>query len=144
MPYLNLDDDFTEHIKVDALSDGAFRLWMSGLRYCAKNTTDGLIPTKKVPRLTPNFKQSHVRELIRGGLWHEGGDGCGTDECLTGSSGEYVAHDYLEWNQSRSWWDARRVAEAERKAKWRAKQAAERDRLAELERQAEQRGLRSV
>ena len=31
MPYLNLDDEFTEHPKIDALSDGAFRLHVEAM-----------------------------------------------------------------------------------------------------------------
>jgi hypothetical protein len=42
-----------------------------------------------------------------------------------------VAHDYLQWNKSRQWWDERRKAEAERVAEWRKKQA-------------EKKGLRAV
>lgn len=141
MPYLNLDDDFTEHPKVEALSDPAFRLWISGLRYCAKNTTDGVIPAWKVPTLIRTYKAAHLRELLRSRLWHEGGDGCGSDQCLVGQAGEYVAHDYLQWNKPRAWWDERRKAEAERKAEYRRKRAEEKARLAELEAQQK---LRSV
>lgn len=143
MPYLNLDDEFTEHPKIDALSDGAFRLHVSGLRYCAKNTSDGIIPGAKVDRLKPGFKPSQLNELIRGGVWHKGGDGCGTDECLIGAPGEYVVHDYLEWNRSREWWEARRKAEAERKAEYRRKQAEKEARLAAMEAQ-QPKGLRSL
>ena len=116
MPYINFDDDFTEHPKVDALSDGAFRLWASGVRYAAKNLTDGLIPAVKVDRLKPNFKAAHLNELVRSGVWHKGGEGCGTDHCPRGSAGEYVVHDYLQWNKPRDWWLERRKAETERRA----------------------------
>lgn len=142
MPYLNLDDEFTEHPKVDKLSDGAFRLHVSGLRYCAKNTTDGLIPGTKVGRLKPNYRPAQLQELLRGGLWHIGSQGCGTDECLTGERGEYVIHDYLEWNRPAVWWEDRRRAEAERKADYRRRRLEERARLDELERQ--QNALRSI
>lgn len=143
MPYLNLDDEFTEHPKVDGLSDGAFRLHVSGLRYCAKNTSDGLIPAAKIDRLKPHYKASQLNELLRGGVWHKGGDGCGTEFCLVGSTGEYVVHDYLQWNRSAEWWEARRKAEAERKAEYRRKQAEKEARLAELE-QSRPKGLRSL
>jgi hypothetical protein len=139
MPYLNLDDDFTEHPKVDGLSDGAFRLHVSGMRYCAKNLTDGRIPGVRIDRLKPHYKVSQLRELLRVRVWHDGGDGCGTEHCPVGERGEYVIHDYLEWNQSRSWWEERRKAEAERKAAYRAKKAAEEQALREA---AEAKGLR--
>lgn len=123
MPYLNLDDEFTEHPKVDGLSDGAFRLHVSGMRYCAKNTSDGIIPAARVDRLKPNYKPSQLNELLRGKVWHRGGDGCGTEHCPVGAAGEYVVHDYLQWNKSREWWEDRRRREAERVADWRRKQA---------------------
>jgi hypothetical protein len=143
MPYLNLDDEFTEHPKVDALSDGAFRLHVSGMRYCCKNLTDGIIPVARVDRLKPAYKPSQLNELLRGKVWHRGGDGCGTEHCPVGDAGEYVIHDYLQWNRSAEWWEARRKAETERKAKYRREQAEKEQRLAELEARAPK-GLRSI
>ena len=133
MPYLNTDDEFPEHPKVDALSDGAFRLHVSGMHYSAKRLTDGRVPVDRPPRLTPNYKPGHLNELVRRGLWHKGGEGCGTDECPAGEVGEYVIHDYLQWNKPAAWWDDRRKAEAERKAEYRRKRAAEKARLEQLE-----------
>jgi len=89
MPFLNLDDNFADHRKVDALSDGAFRLHVSGLLYCARNKTDGHIPTDRVARLMPKFKRSYLTELIDGQLWY------------TRPGDEYEVHDYLDWNKSR-------------------------------------------
>lgn len=71
MPYLNTDDGFPDHPKVDALSDGAFRLHVAGMHYCAKNTTDGLIPVGRVDRLKPGYKAGQLQELLDGRLWHE-------------------------------------------------------------------------
>jgi len=143
MPYLNLDDEFTEHPKIDGLSDGAFRLHVSGMRYCAKNTSDGIIPAGRVDRLKPNYKAAQLNELIRSKVWHKGGDGCGTEHCPTGALGEYVVHDYLQWNKPAEWWEARRKAETERKANYRREQAEKERRLAELEAQ-KPKGLRSA
>lgn len=123
MPYLNLDDEFSEHPKVDKLSDGAFRLHVSGMRYCAKNLTDGAIPHSRADRLKPKFKPAELRELLRDNVWHNGGEGCDTDHCIKGEGDEYVVHDYLQWNKSAEWWEKRRHDEAERKAEWRRKNA---------------------
>ena len=144
MPYLNTDDEFPEHPKVDALSDGAFRLHVSGMHFCAKTTSDGHLPASRVPRLTPNYKPGHLNELVRRGLWHKGGEGCGTDHCPAGEPGEYVVHDFLEWNKPAAWWEERRKAETERKAEYRRKRAEEKRRLAELEAAAQEGRLRSV
>jgi len=142
MPYLNTDDGFPDHPKVDNLSDGAFRLHVSGMHYCARKTSDGLIPKRRVSRLKPEYKSSQLDELIKGGLWHKGGEGCDTEHCPLGSTGEYVVHDYLEWNKPKSWWDERRVGEADRKADYRRRRADEKARLAELEDMHQRKGPR--
>jgi hypothetical protein len=126
VPYLNTDDGFPDHEKVDRLSDGAYRLHSHGMHYCARQLTDGRIPVSRVDRLKPHYKPSQLKELLAGGLWHVGGKGCGTEHCLTGEPGEYVVHDYLEWNKSRAWWEARRKGETDRKAEYRRRMAAER------------------
>lgn len=125
MPYLNLDDNFTDHPKVDALSDAAFRLHVSGKCFCAKNTTNGRIPPNRVERLVPRFRVAALRELIDAGVWHDQGKGCGTETCPMGIEGQYQVHDYLQWNKSKDWWDEKRAKDAERKAKWRASHAGQ-------------------
>lgn len=87
MPFLNLDDNFADHPKVDALSDGAFRLHVAGLCYSSKHLTNGYIPADRAPRLVPRFRRAMLEELL-GGLW------------LPALNG-YEIHDYLDWNRSR-------------------------------------------
>lgn len=108
MPYLNLDDGYSEHRKVDALSDGAFRLHTSGLCYCAREMTDGFVPDHRVPRLVPKFKQPHLAELLAAAMWLPAKDG-------------FEIHDYLEWNKPRAWWIEKREKDAKRLAEWRSK-----------------------
>lgn len=110
MPYLNMDDNFADHPKIDALSDGAFRLHVAGLCFCAKNTTDGIVEAIRVPRLTRTYKASFLKELLAATIWLEHPQG-------------YEIHDYLDWNKSRAWWDKKREDDAKRKAAWRAAQA---------------------
>jgi hypothetical protein len=119
MPYLNTDDGFPEHEKVDVLSDGAFRLHVAAMHFCAKHLTDGLVPVRRVSRLKPDYKRGQLGELLDGELWHKGGEGCGDEHCPKGARGFYVVHDYLEWNKSKAWWESKRRAEADRIAKWR-------------------------
>lgn len=88
MPYLNLDDNFADHPKVDRLSDAAFRLHISGMLYAAKHLTDGAIPADRPPRLKPRYKASTLAELVKGSLWLPTDDG-------------FEIHDYLDWNKSR-------------------------------------------
>lgn len=112
MPYLNLDDGFADHEKVDALSDGAFRLHVAGLCLCAKTLSDGFIAKRRVARLTPSYKPSLLAELLDAGMWIE-------------RPGGYEVHDYLDWNKSKAWWDDKREKDAKRLADWRAKNAAQ-------------------
>lgn len=111
MPYLNMDDNFADHPKIDVLSDGAFRLHVAGLCYCARNTTDGIVEKLRVPRLTRTYKPAFLKELLASNIWVPHGLG-------------YEIHDYLDWNKSREWWDHKREEDAKRKAAWRAAQAA--------------------
>jgi hypothetical protein len=83
-----MDDNFTDHPKVDALSDSAFRLHVAGLCYCAKHLTDGHVPADRVGRLVPRFRRSALDELMERRLW------------LPADAG-YSIHDYLDWNDSR-------------------------------------------
>lgn len=112
MPYLNLDDNFADHPKVDALSDGAFRLHVAGLNYCARKLTDGTVEKHRVHRLMPVYKPTYLRELLNASMWLEVPEG-------------YAIHDYLQWNKSKAWWDERRESEARRIADWRRKKREE-------------------
>lgn len=127
MPYLNVDDGFPDHPKIDALSDGAFRLHVAGKCYAAKTLSDGIVPVARVPRLKPGYKVQQLNELLRAEVWHKGGEGCGTEQCPTGAPGQYVIHDYLEWNKPREWWEAERARKAKNKADWVARKNREKN-----------------
>lgn len=106
MPYLNLDDNFADHPKVDGLSDAAFRLHVAGMCYAAKHLTDGRLDRERPTRLVPKFRPSALAELVEKGVWKETAKG-------------YQIHDFLQWNKPRSWWTAKRRKDAERQAQWR-------------------------
>lgn len=89
MTWANVDDRFPDHPKVIGLSDGAFRLHVSGIVYCARYLTDGFIPKPQVGKLVPNYRSSYLAELTKARLW-------------TSDGGGYVIHDYLQWNRSRA------------------------------------------
>lgn len=112
MPYLNLDDNFADHPKVDALSDGAFRLHVAGLCYAAKNLTDGHVPKARLKRLVPDYKSGYLTELTEASMWLP-------------APGGYAIHDYLDWNKPKSWWEEKREKDAKRKAEWRNKNAGQ-------------------
>lgn len=88
MTWARLDDGFDEHPKIDALSDGAFRLHVTGIVASARNLTDGHIAAVKVRRLTPNYEPEHLAELLEAGLWERHGE-------------DFIVHDFLDYNPSR-------------------------------------------
>ena len=110
MPYLNLDDNFADHPKVDRLSDGAFRLHTAALCHCAKHRTDGFVDETKVPRLVPRYKPAYLAELLHN---HD------ERPSWVPAPGGYQIHDYLKWNRSKTEIEERKETNAKRQAKWR-------------------------
>lgn len=102
MPYLNLDDGFAEHPKIMGLSDGAFRLHVAALCYCARRMTDGDIPREAARTLSATAKPRHILELEASSLW------------ITSATGWQV-HDFLDWNRSRNEIEERREKDREKK-----------------------------
>lgn len=98
MGWVKVSDDYPDHPKLDSLSDGAFRLDVSGWCYAARHLTDGVIPAGRVSRLTPRYKPAHVAELVKVGRWHPDGHDCG--RCPQPGPDGYTIHDYLDFNPS--------------------------------------------
>jgi hypothetical protein len=102
MPFIRLSDEYDEHPKVTALSDGAFRLWHQALAYSRRFETDGIVPLVIV-KARQSFTTARMTELLRpwkageNPLWHRQGD-------------DIVIHDYLVWNHSKA--EAREAREA--------------------------------
>lgn len=85
MTWVRLDDRFTENGKVAELSDKAFRAYVAGLCYSARNLTDGHLKPSALPGITRGRKAC-LAELEDAGLIHRNGEG------------GYLIHDYLEYN----------------------------------------------
>lgn len=91
-PWMRLDDGAPTNIKIQKLSDSAFRLWIKGLCYCQQHLTDGAIPTEALGPM--EAKRKDIDQLCtslapgKGPLWEVTDDG-------------YAVHDYLDWNDSR-------------------------------------------
>lgn len=103
---MNLDDNYPDHPKVDALSDGAFRLHTAAICWCNRHLTDGFVEVGRVPRLMPRYRPQYLEELMHGGLWDP-------------ADGGYRLHDFLDWNRSRE-----DVESSKRKRSARAKAGA--------------------
>lgn len=108
MAHAHLDDLYADHPKVAGLSDAAFRLHTTGILYCARNLTDGLISSEDVPRLVRRFRRAALVELVDRTLW------------VPVLDGAYSITNYLDWNPSKAEVERRRELAAKRKAEWRA------------------------
>lgn len=134
MTWLRVDDGFTEHPKIRGLSNDAFRLHITGLCYCARNLTDGLISRLALRSVGSNANLSRpgttARTLVRAGLWHPEADG-------------YRIHDYLAYNPAKADVDKERAAARERMQRRRSgERYAERSGERTGERSGEVRGPR--
>lgn len=117
LTWAHLDDRFPDHPANEALSDGAFRLHIAAICYCARLETDGHMPAHQPRRLTHTFKPKHVNEMLEGGRWHTEGHDC--SECpQPRDPGGFYVHGFLGPNESKAQADKRRTEAAERKARW--------------------------
>lgn len=94
MTWAKLDDKFIRHPKVFGLSDGAFRLHISGIVYACEFETDGQIDAGLLRMLTRN--ESLVDELVAARLWDT-------------VAGGWEIHDFLDWNPSKATLHEKRV-----------------------------------
>lgn len=109
MTWVKLDDNFTDHPKVDALSDAAFRLHVAALCYCNRHLTDGFVPAAALGKLTPHARPGlSASELVAKGTWFE-------------AQGGFQVHDYLDFQESAEQVKARRKDDADRKREARKK-----------------------
>lgn len=106
MPWANFDDKFPRHPKVRRLSDGAFRLHVSGICYSAEWKLDGRIPSDEIRDLIPKFKPAYLGDLVALRMWIDLGD-------------YHDIHDYLQWNRSREQIEDAQEKTRKRQQKWR-------------------------
>lgn len=107
MAWARLDDSFYDHPKVLTIwhrRPDALGLHMRAIAYCARHETDGHISALAVMALSPlqSDREQQVTALIDAGLWYE-------------QDGNYLIHDYLDYNLSRNEIAARRSRDRERK-----------------------------
>jgi hypothetical protein len=119
--WVRLSDDFYDHPKFVDAGPLALALWITGMGYCNRNLTDGLIPKSVAARLVDfdgimldgggndlcgvvyddhdGQVASHALwQLLLHGLWHEDGHDCRS--CVQPGPRKYVVHDYLEYQPS--------------------------------------------
>lgn len=107
MPWVKLDDGFTDHPKIAALSDSAFRTFVTALCYCNKNLTDGFVPALIARQIsTPKG----LKELCAVGVVEQDGK-------------DFRVHDYTDYQPKRENVIAEREAAKERMNRVRANKA---------------------
>lgn len=106
MSWVRIDDQAWDHPKHVAAGPMAFALWVWGLLYCSRHTTDGLVPADAPLRCGVPKAEREVTRLVVAGLWDE-------------VEGGYCIHDYHEYNPSKSQVIKRKEAAAKRLADWR-------------------------
>lgn len=105
MPWFNVDDGFTFHVKCVKAGNAAVGLWTRAGAWSARHLTDGFIPKEIVATIgTP----AQAARLVSSGLWGEVADG-------------YQFHEWSEENRNPTKEKVleRRRSEADRKAKQR-------------------------
>lgn len=121
MPYLNLDDNYPDHPKVEALSDAAYRLHGAAMFYAARFQLDGYLRRGQL-RARRNWSLKTEAELHEERLLHEPGEPCESPKCPPDDGLRYRLHDFFQWNKPKVWWDDEREKAAKRKADWKARQ----------------------
>jgi hypothetical protein len=118
MPFFVVDDGAHSHPKMLAAKNAAVGLWTRIGSYVAQHLTDGHVPGD-IARMYGTAPQ--IRKLVEVRLWHDSTHTCG--RCPAVRPGDYFMHDYAEsGNPSRAEVLARRKREADKKAKYRARQ----------------------
>lgn len=92
MAWVRIHDGAMQNLKITALSDSAFRLWIRGLCYCQTALTDGLIPRTALKEMGARRRDVDMLSTSplpgRAPLWEHHDIG-------------FKVHDYLIWNDCR-------------------------------------------
>lgn len=106
MPWVRIDDRYSEHPKIIAGGPLAVALQIRALCYCARNLTDGKLSRGIVAMMTHDLGDFGAADMERVGLWDRTSDG-------------WVVHDYLEYNPSRKRIESERASISRRVRRFR-------------------------
>ncbi|MCI4045448.1 mucin-2 [Streptomyces sp. TRM75563] len=112
-----MDDTAHVHPKLLKAGNPAVGLWMRAGAYAAQHLTEGTVPGV-VAQLYGTAPQA--RKLVAAGLWHAAGHSC--PRCPQPAEGDYVMHDFLVYNPTKSAVekDRERAADRQRRAREKA------------------------
>lgn len=108
MGWFRLECNFSDHPKVSKVGLYGEALFVRSIGYASEHETDGFIPVGVVRRIAWDIEQyisvtCVIESLVSAGLWHE-------------ADGGYEIHDYLEYQESKSMIEAKRVKNNTRQA----------------------------
>ena len=112
MGWVRIDDNFADHPKIIALTDTAFRLFITGLCYSNRQLTDGVIPYQIVSAWVGDNPEKPSDELEDQGLWERVDKG-------------FYIRSYTEYQPSREKIEKKRDEAKERLRRYRERNANE-------------------
>lgn len=104
MSWVKIEDETVVHRKVRIAGRRAFGLWVAGLCYATRFRTDGRIPKSELPAVWPWSEDGlaeDAKALVTAGMWEDCGD-------------HWLAHDFLEYQESAKEIDRKRRLASER------------------------------
>ena len=120
MAWFAVDDGFDNHPKIRKAGNAAAGLFCRLGAYSTRHNTEGVIPG---PVARDYGTSAQLRKLTDLSMLHTGDHDCG--RCIQPDKGDYVIHDFLEYNRSKQEVTAAREAGAERQRRRRARLAEE-------------------
>lgn len=123
MAWFALDDGFDTHPKVRKAGNAAVGLFVRLGVHATRHLTEGHLDGDIVRRYGT---EPNVRKLITVGMLHGSGHAC--PRCPQPAEGDYVIHDYLDYNKSRAQIEGAREAARKRQQKGRETARANRNR----------------
>ncbi|MER5715766.1 hypothetical protein [Streptomyces sp. NPDC002132] len=114
MAWFALDDGFDTHPKVRKAGNAAVGLFVRLGVHATRHLTEGHLDGDIVRRYGT---EPNVRKLIAVGMLHAHGHAC--PRCPQPAEGDYVIHDYLDYNKSRAQIEAAREAARKRQQRGR-------------------------
>lgn len=114
MAWIRLSDNYVDHPKFQALSDGSFRLWHEAMAFCRRHQSDGFF-SFSVMKGFRYYTKGREKQLATP---HEPG---ARPLWSLVPGGGYKVHDYLEWNLSKEEEANEKTGAAARMRKFRAK-----------------------
>lgn len=109
MPWFKVDDSAHAHPKMRKAGKAAIGLWVLCGSYASAYLTNGVVPAETAAEGTA----PQIDKLVRAGLWHEAGHDC--PRCPQPAKGDFIIHDYLVYNPSRTRVLAERKKAADKK-----------------------------